>query len=75
MNKRQLKVLLSVMPRNDIPYKLNCLFVDFDKTEIVACNAFMIIAVKCEHGLNGTGSVLIPRNVVEQVAKLRLETQ
>lgn len=64
MNKRQLKVLLSVMPKNDIPYKLNCLFVDFDKSEVVACNGFMI-------GLNGTGSVLIPRNVVEQVAKTK----
>lgn len=71
MNKRQLKVLLSVMPKNDIPYKLNCLFVDFDKSEVVACNGFMIIAVKCAHGLNGTGSVLIPRNVVEQVAKTK----
>lgn len=71
MNKRQLKVLLSAMPKNDIPYKLNCLFVDFDKSEVVACNAFMIIAVKCAHGLNGTGSVLIPRNVVEQVAKTK----
>lgn len=67
MNKRQLKVLLSAIPKNDIPYKLNCLFVDFDKSEVVACNAFMI----CAHGLNGTGSVLIPRNVVEQVAKTK----
>lgn len=27
--------------------------------------------VLCSHGLNGTGSVLIPRNVVEQVAKTK----
>lgn len=71
MNKRQLKVLLSAIPKNDIHYKLNCLFVDFDKSEVVACNAFMIIAVKCAHGLNGTGSVLIPRNVVEQAVKTK----
>lgn len=71
MNKRQLKAILSVIPKNNVRYYLNGLFVDFDKKEVVATDGHMLVVVKDVKGLEGSGNVIIPRDTVELVAKTK----
>lgn len=71
MNKRQLKVILSVIPKNNVRYFLNGLYVDFDKNEVAATNGHILVVVKDVKGLNGSGSIIIPRDAVELVAKTK----
>lgn len=40
MNKRQLKAILSAIPKNNVRYFLNGLFVDFDKNEVAATDPY-----------------------------------
>lgn len=71
MNKRQLKAILSAIPKNNVRYFLNGLFVDFDKKEVAATNGHILVVVKDVKGLEGSGSVIIPRDTVELVAKTK----
>lgn len=71
MNKRQLKAILSAIPKNNVRYFLNGLFVDFDKNEVAATDGHILVVVKDVKGLEGSGSVIIPRDTVELVAKTK----
>ena len=71
MNKRQLKAILSAIPKNNVRYFLNGLFVDFDKNEVAATDGHILVVVKDVKGLEGSGSVIIPRDTVELAAKTK----
>lgn len=75
MNKRQLKAILSAIPKNNVRYFLNGLYVDFDKKEAAATNGHILVVVKDVKGLKGSGSVIIPRDTVELVAKTKTKNQ
>lgn len=69
MNKTKLKAIL---PAIDF---LNGLHVDFDKREIAATDGHVIVIVENVQGLEGTGRVIIPRNVVEQASKIKTNSE
>lgn len=71
MNKTQLKAILPVIAKNNVRDLLNGLHVDFEKREIAATNGHAIVIVENVQGLEGTGHVIIPRNIVEQVSKMK----
>lgn len=74
MNKRQLKAILSAIPKNNVRYFLNGLFVDFDKNEVAATDGHILVVVKDIKGLEGSGRVIIPRDIVELVAKTKTKS-
>lgn len=69
MNNVQLKAVLSCAAKNDIRYYLNGIFVDFDKKVVVATNGHQLVIVKNVANLDGTGAVIIPRDVVGLAVK------
>lgn len=71
MNKTQLKAILPAIAKNNVRYFLNGLHVDFDKREIAATDGHVIVIVENAQGLEGTGRVIIPRNIVELVSKIK----
>lgn len=75
MNKTQLKAILPAIAKNNVRYFLNGLHVDFDKREIAATNGHVIVIVENVQGLEGTGRVIIPRNIVELAAKVKTNSE
>lgn len=71
MNKTQLKSILPAIAKNNVRYFLNGLHVNFDKKELVATDGHVIVIVENVQGLDGSGRVIIPRNIVELVSKIK----
>lgn len=71
MNKTQIKAILQAVAKNNVRYFLNGLHVDFDKKELIATDGHAIVIVENVQGLEGTGRVIIPRNIVELVSKIK----
>lgn len=75
MNKTKLKAILPAIARKNVRYFLNGLHVDFDKREIAATNGHVIVIVENVQGLDGSGRVIIPRNIVKLAAKVKTNSE
>ncbi len=67
MKGKHLRSLLKVIPKNNIRYFLNGLYVNFDYREIAATDGHILVLLENLEELNidGTGEAIIPRNVIE----------
>ncbi len=67
MKGKHLRSLLKVIPKNNIRYFLNGLYVNFNDRKIAATNDHILVLLENLEELNidGTGEVIIPRNVIE----------
>lgn len=64
---KHIKSLLKAIPKYNIRYYLNGLYVNFDLKEIVVTNGHILVLLENleELDLDGTGEVIIPRKVIE----------
>lgn len=70
MNKKQLRAVLGFAMKDDDVRKSMCgIFVDFDNRIVVATDTCAMIIHRNVENLNGTGSVIIPREAVEAALK------
>lgn len=67
MKGKHLRSLLKVIPKNNIRNFLNGLYVNFNDRKIAATNGHILVLLENFEELNidGTGEVIIPRNVIE----------
>lgn len=70
MDKKQLKAILAfAMKADDVRKQMCGIFVDFDNRIVVATDRSAMIIHRNVANLNGTGSVIIPRESVEVALK------
>lgn len=72
MKGKHLRALLKVIPKNNIRYFLNGLYVNFDHREIAATDGHILVLLENLEELNidGTGEAIIPRNVIEAASSV-----
>lgn len=70
INKEQLKSILNAIPKCNVRYFLNGLYVNFDKKEIVATNGHVLVLIENVDFLDGVGGVIIPRETISNLIKI-----
>lgn len=70
INKEQLKSILNAIPKCNVRYFLNGLYVNFDKKEIVATNGHVLVLIENVDFLDGVGEVIIPRETISNLIKI-----
>lgn len=69
---KQIKSLLKAIPKYNLRYYLNGLYVNFDLKEIAVTNGHILVLLENLEELNidGTGEAIIPRNVIEAASSV-----